>query len=155
MRDAGVINLFLVEMLKSLGIKFRQWHQLLLEIWFHIKNLSDESFIVWTWWNVCVSNVNFVLISNGQQLHHLLVCLLFAICLGVTWDHEQQLKIAGICIFHFILFFSFHDIFVVIITIYLVWGILYSKVCKTFWFANLFLRLPKLKKAWKLQKFFR
>ena len=65
---------------------------------------------------MCVSNVNFVLISNGQQLHHLLVCLLFAICLGVTWDHEQQLKIAGICIFHFILFFSFHDIFVVIIT---------------------------------------
>ena len=64
---------------------------------------------------MCVSNVNFVLISNGQQLH-LLVCLLFAICLGVTWDHEQQLKIAGICIFHFIFIFSFHDIFVVIIT---------------------------------------
>ena len=53
--DAGVINLFLVEMLKSLGIKFRQWHQLLLlEILFHIKNLCDESFIVCTWWNACV-----------------------------------------------------------------------------------------------------
>ena len=151
MRDAGVINLFLVEMLKSLGIKFPQWHQLLLEIWFHIKNLSDESFIVWTWWNVCVSNVNFVLISNGQQLHHLLVCLLFAICLGVTWDHEQQLKIAGICIFHFIYFFQL-PWYLCSNYYYLVWGILYSKVCKTFWFANLFLRLPKLKKSMKIAK---
>ena len=83
---------------------------------------------------MCVSNVNFVLISNGQQLHHLLVCLLFAICLGVTWDHEQQLKIAGICIFHFIfIFFSFHDIFVVIIT---------STLYEEFWFANLFFKTP-------------
>ena len=138
MRDAGVINLFLVEMLKSLGIKFRQWHQLLLEIWFHIKNLSDESFIVWTWWNVCVSNVNFVLISNGQQLH-LLVCLLFAICLGCnlrSWAAAQNCRDLHISFY----FYFQHPWYLCSNYYYLLWGILYSKVCKTFWFVNLFFK---------------